>query len=613
MDNKPLIQPPTFMTGRASATIRPPSFVPGQDRQDKPIIPCEEWLKSNYYTGKLWGNFWRESTAYEFCELVDDPNVEEVILDGSIGWGKSFFARAYMLRFIYEITTRANPGQFFLGNPTSVVQIALMSVKKEKARKILFDQLRTMMDKIPYFQREARYNSQWETSRLLTEIKFDDIGLVVKPVVTNVGAVISDDMIGFALDEANFLPKVKNSKRALDAESSSRAGGGVWSAAREFIKKARTRIRSRFLKNGRCWGRVMILSSSIDDNDFTEERRRIADQRGDLGSKVRYVSKSLWEGKAQGTYSARRFHVDMGRRGIPPRILPEGEEAYGEVFEVPEDFRVDFEDDPVLATRELAGRRTAPKEVWLRDSASLEESWDRDRDEPGEPVQISGQLSIRRAALVSRESRRWEPRYFPELPRVVHIDLSSTGDRTGIAMGCTPGYTTIEIRDRQTGGIREVKIAKLHCDFALGISPPPGGRIDILEIEDFVFNLGAMGFDVVLATFDQYQSERSIQSFEDAGIRSLRLSVERPTPYLNLRRTIRKGALSMPYNAELERELTNLLEDSRSGKVDHPPRGSKDIADALAGICHAVNETKYLEKTIDTLGGLGPLPSVPIF
>ena len=42
--------------------------------------------------------------------------------------------------------------------------------------------------------------------------------------------------------------------------------------------------------------------------------------------------------------------------------------------------------------------------------------------------------------------------------------------------------------------------------------------------------------------------------------------------------------VEFPYHPRLEKELINLEVDTAKDKVDHPPHGSKDIADAVAGV-----------------------------
>jgi hypothetical protein len=617
-----IIQPPVYKIGSSDMKhgVKAPSYLPGSGLKDKEPVCAEEWLKSKYLSNCSWNTFWRDETARQFCRIVDSPDTEEVILDGSIGWGKSHFGRLLVMRRIYELTCMANPGMTLLGNPVASLKIALMSVKGKKSREVLFDKLKAMIDATPYFQREARYNVTEDTARLITVLKFER-GITLEPVVSNIGAVISDDLVGFLLDEANFLPKVRGSKRAI-SDDQEVSPDGIWSAAREFAENADTRMRSRFMKNGKYHGRLWIISSSVDDSDFTEARRLQAEIDGRLDKQVIYISKSLWEGNAPGTYSDETFDLDLGKRGAPPRILPAGEPPIGEVIQVPINFKNIFRDRPIAATREIAGRRSAPRNVWLTDDTVLKRAWDPERRTPCRPVQISGDpIRVDPNGLAFRDVLRgglWRPRHYPDLPRVAHIDLSITGDGTGISMGCSPGMIEIPIMDHE-GGELVVVIPKVHVDFTLRVLPPIGGRIDFIEIERFILMLRTYGFLISLVTFDAYQSERSIQTFEAAGIPSRRLSVDKnPMPYMTLARVLRAvddegaPAISVPYSEALEGELTKLIEDARTGIVDHPPNGSKDIADSLAAVSHALVDPNYLPWALSRVGGAANIPSLPL-
>ena len=53
-----------------------------------------------------------------------------------------------------------------------------------------------------------------------------------------------------------------------------------------------------------------------------------------------------------------------------------------------------------------------------------------------------------------------------------------------------------------------------------------------------------------------------------------------------------------PDHNKAQRELIELERDAKTGKVDHPPRGSKDLADAIAGVVYGLtmrreNWTRY--------------------
>ena len=46
--------------------------------------------------------------------------------------------------------------------------------------------------------------------------------------------------------------------------------------------------------------------------------------------------------------------------------------------------------------------------------------------------------------------------------------------------------------------------------------------------------------------------------------------------------------VELPEHDILLRELLALERDARTGRVDHPPRGSKDLADGLAGVVYGL-------------------------
>ena len=57
-----------------------------------------------------------------------------------------------------------------------------------------------------------------------------------------------------------------------------------------------------------------------------------------------------------------------------------------------------------------------------------------------------------------------------------------------------------------------------------------------------------------------------------------------PIAYEMLKAALYDGRVDLPKHDHLERELVSLERDEKTGKVDHLPHGSKDLADALAGV-----------------------------
>jgi hypothetical protein len=146
----------------------------------------------------------------------------------------------------------------------------------------------------------------------------------------------------------------------------------------------------------------------------------------------------------------------------------------------------------------------------------------------------------------------------------IHIDLALVSDSAGIAMVHNVGGDVI-------------------VDLALAIVPPYNGEIDLAEIRNLVTTLRDRKFTIQKVTYDQFQSASSIQELNKLGINSENLSVDKTlAPYETLKELIYIGKIKAYQNAVLMGELKR-LELIEGKKVDHPPKGSKDIADALAG------------------------------
>ena len=59
-------------------------------------------------------------------------------------------------------------------------------------------------------------------------------------------------------------------------------------------------------------------------------------------------------------------------------------------------------------------------------------------------------------------------------------------------------------------------------------------------------------------------------------------------PYDYLKTALLDGRVHIPEHAKAQRELVQLEYNSVTGNIDHPPRGSKDLADAIAGVVFGI-------------------------
>jgi hypothetical protein len=144
--------------------------------------------------------------------------------------------------------------------------------------------------------------------------------------------------------------------------------------------------------------------------------------------------------------------------------------------------------------------------------------------------------------------------------------------------------------------IKDIRAPIYMLDGVLRVMPPRGGgEIDLELVRDLVLWLRGELF-MKWATCDSYQSTMMLQAFKKARIRSGVLSCDQTIePYAELKAAIKDERILYPENATLIRELRELEKDPEKDKVDHPPGGSKDCSDAVAGVVFVLQkkEARY--------------------
>jgi hypothetical protein len=175
----------------------------------------------------------------------------------------------------------------------------------------------------------------------------------------------------------------------------------------------------------------------------------------------------------------------------------------------------------------------------------------------------------------------WEPVYHfdPTLVPIqgahyaMHGDLAILGDRAGIAMSHVEKWEE-----------RKAEVMAEDGSISTITTNVPIVKVDfvIRWAKELAFELLRRGFYIQRFTFDNFQSADLIQTLERHGIESERKSADltSSTVWKTLKDVASEGRLHMPFSQLLINELTAL--SKINGKIDHPPGGSKDLADALA-------------------------------
>jgi hypothetical protein len=148
--------------------------------------------------------------------------------------------------------------------------------------------------------------------------------------------------------------------------------------------------------------------------------------------------------------------------------------------------------------------------------------------------------------------------------------------------------------DSFTLAIGHNESSKVICDCLKDWIPPFNPESVVKEISD---TLKQYRMDKV--TGDRYAASWVESAFTKQGIRYTSCEKSKSDLYLNAEGFINTGIVELPNNPKLINELCAL--ERRKGKagkdsVDHPPRGSDDLANACAGLVYEgmVGENKLI-------------------
>ncbi len=494
----------------------------------------------------------------------------EAILTGGIGVAKSTIAIYSMLYQVYILSCFRTPHSYFELDPASEIVIVFQNRTEQLAKAVDYDRFKALAHQSPYFREQFPFDH-----RIQSKLRFPN-RIIVKPVSGADTAVIGQNVLGGVLDEVNFMETVEKSHRSYDRRNYDQA-----SALYESIARRRA---SRFQKRGHLPGLLCLVSSRRYPGQFTDqreaERTRQLQKTGETA--IFLYAPKIWEIKPKGTYSGEMFRVFIGNYAQQPRILTPDELLTAEdqalVMNVPIEHRQEFERDILNALRDIAGVSTLAIHPFLTNREAIDKCF------LNSPPVLSRQetdLSTTKLKLLYAKIQH------PKLIRFAHLDLSVSYDATGIVVGCVDRFIKIK-----RGSMIE-KLPHIHIDFALRLLPPANGEIPYDRIRKLLYLLRENGTNLMFVTADRFQSVDMLQTLQRNGFMTGPVSMDRTTaPYEYLKSAIYDGRVSIPEHVKLREELISLEIDEKANKVDHPPGGSKDLTDALAGVVYGLSRRR---------------------
>lgn len=562
-------------------------------------VTIDEFVESRDFLGQrvdIWPALMEDLRRLNPDVFIGEEPVHEAYLGGATSIGKSTLARITLLYQIYLLTCLRSPQELFGLEPQTKFVFPLQSVAPEVTRRVLYEPIRQMFEEMPF----AKKYLNWKRRRTVSlEI---DGGIHVVPVLAGVEPLLGQAIPGCILDEVNFMHRVERSKRVAGP----RGLGGLYDQAEETARELSQRRKSRFLNSPISVGTLIYCSSTRYIGDFLD--RRIDEIEASPRSYVFWSRHARFAVVPKDRYCGETFGLLVGDKSRRTRPLEEDEEAPpgSRVEEVPVEFLDDFRRDPETALRTIVGIAVGSLTPFIDRRETIEESIDRWFDLDLWPWTCNSEIIL--------DHNGWPEWIEDAMPsdrqkqRFVHIDLSLSRDACGIAVVKLQGF-----REESRGdNLIEAK-PQFVVEAALSIKPSPDREILISEVKSFVSALiNQHRLNIVQVNSDGYRAADFQQAFRSLHVRVQEISVDKdPAPYEYLRDCLYEGRLALVDSEVLERELIELERNRETQRVDHPPRGSKDVSDAVAGALFAAVSSRYVRARSGFFDSEGRRPQEP--
>ena len=523
--------------------------------------------------------YWLEKLQEIFPDNLT-TRYNTLILTGSIGLGKSFVAVLCQLYLLYRMMCLKDPYTYYGLQPIDKITFSMLNVTLEAAQGVGWDKMQQLLQSSEWFMdrgnmNASRTNPQWMPPKGI-ELVFGSSNRHV------VGRALFSNFS----DEVNF--GVGNNVEKQKAK------------LKKMISQIDARMISRFGKGTYLPTMNIIASSKDSEQAFMESY--IEMKRQNESKTTLIVDEPQWvvrndKGSPNDPGS---FYVAVGNKFLAHELLPidvtEAEvNAYREkgyfMLKVPPIYREAFEDNIDLALTDNAGISTSSTTKYISGVRLNQTKTDTYKNpftkdiievgnSPDDIIQYSNFFDLSRV----------DPRDMAR-PLFIHLDMSLSGDKTGIAGVWITG------KRPQTVGSDPSKELEFKLAFSVSVKAPKGFQVSFEKNRNFIRWLRDRGFAIKGVSSDTYQSAQIQQQLKGDGFKTKILSVDRVDgstrtclPYAFFKSAIYERHLQIYKDCQLLTDEIVSLERLSDGHIDHPQNFSKDQADAACGALFLASE-----------------------
>lgn len=373
---------------------------------------------------------------------------------------------------------------------------------------------------------------------------------------------------------------------------------------------------TRFTNKGKNPTLLVLASSKRSEKSFMEEHIKKKTKTDKTNTLI--VDEPVWNVRPASEYSGKRFYVAQGNRFLNSEVLPLDIEEKDldtwrkkgyRILSVPIEYYSKFLEEIDRALCDYAGVSSSDLLTYIS-GVRLQSTKNEQFQNPftKDIIEVGNAPNDLLQYYNFFDLSKVDP-LLKSRPLYIHLDMSMSGDKTGIA------GTWIVKKKPAEDGQPQSKELYYRLAFSVAVKAPKGYQVSFEKNRQFIYWLKEQGFNIKGVSSDTFQSADLAQQLKSKGYEYTIISVDRVSPnskvcepYHYLKNTIYEGRIEMYDSRLLTEELLGLEKNSSSGRIDHSPLGinSKDVADALCGsvwnASRNADEFAYdFGETIDTV------------
>jgi hypothetical protein len=470
----------------------------------------------------------------------------EVVAQLGKGSGKDYCSTIAVAYIVYLLLCLKDPATYYGKPPGDSIDIINIAINSQQASNVFFKGFKTRIEKSPWFA--GKYSDK------ASEVKFDKAITVHSGHSEreawegyNVIVVILDEISGFAIENTTGHDQAKT-------------GAAIYDMYRASVD-------SRFPD----FGKVILLSFPRYKNDYIQQRYNAV--VAEVETVVRDHKFKMDEELPDGTVG-NEFEIQWEEDHIVSYKIPKVYALRRPTWEVNpvrkiDDFKVAFFTNPLDALSRFACMPPDAVDAFFKSKEKVEKAFNK-------------------AHLAVDNFGRLEEWFLPDPDKeyFIHVDLAQKHDHCAVAMAHVNRWVNVKVTDTysQPAPIVEIDAVRFW-------TPTKDKSVDFTEVKDYILSLKTRGFKIRVCTFDRWNSHDMMQQLKQYGINTEILSVAKKH-YDDMAMVVAEERVVGPHIPLLIDELLQLR--IMRDRVDHPRKGSKDLADAVCGaIYNSISRSKF--------------------